>query len=116
MGKRPYPYSPLKIRRANERLTMTSGMKTIYKNQMEVVENSEFFDKELGYVLYILNGLCWKEKFRSIYVVYQILRDKASKINFRMMHCLRHCFGSTHTVKALLFQHCKDCCGMGQSV
>ena len=48
MGKWPYPYSPTNSRRAYERLTMTSGMKTIYKNQMEIVENSEFFDKELG--------------------------------------------------------------------
>ena len=31
-----------KSRRANERLTMTSGMKIILKNQMNVVENSEF--------------------------------------------------------------------------
>ena len=39
-----------KSRRANERLTMTSGMKKISKNQINVVENSEFPDKELEYV------------------------------------------------------------------
>ena len=47
-----------KSRRANEGLTMTSGMRLILKNQMNVVENSEFPDKELGYVFYICNGLC----------------------------------------------------------
>ena len=76
----------IKNRRASERLTMTSGMKTIYKNQMDVVENSEFLDKELGYILYTPNGLCWKEKPRSIQIVYQRLRDKTVITNFRMMH------------------------------
>ena len=47
-----------KSRRANERFTMTSGMKIIYKNQMDVVENSEFPDKELEYIFYTPNGLC----------------------------------------------------------
>ena len=40
---------------------MTSGIKIILKNQMNVVENSEFPDKELGYVFYTPNGLCWKK-------------------------------------------------------
>ena len=40
---------------------MTSGIKIIFKNQMNVVENSEFPDKELGYVFYTPNGLCWKK-------------------------------------------------------
>ena len=40
------------------------NMKTILNNQMDVVENSEFPDKELGYVFYTPNGLCWKEKSR----------------------------------------------------
>ena len=78
---------------------MTSGMKTIYKNQMDVVENSEFLDKELGYIFYTPNGLCWKEKSRSIQIVYQRLRDKTVITNFRMMHGLRHHFGSTHAAK-----------------
>ena len=88
-----------KSRRANEKLTMTSGMKIIPKNQMDVVENSEFPDKELGYVFYTPNGLCWKEKSRSIQIVYQRLRDKTGITNFRMMHGLRHHFGSTHAAK-----------------
>ena len=58
-----------KSRRANERLTMTSGMKTILKNQMNLVENSEFPDKELEYVFYTTNGLCCKEKSRSIQII-----------------------------------------------
>ena len=49
---------------------MTSGIKIILKNQMNVVENSEFPDKELGYVFYTPNGLCWKEKSRSIQIIY----------------------------------------------
>lgn len=49
---------------------MTSGMKTTFKNQMDVDENSEFPDKELGYVFYTTNGLCWKEKSRSIQTIY----------------------------------------------
>ena len=49
---------------------MTSGMKTILKNQINVVENSEIPDKELGYVFYTPNGLCWKEKSRSIQNIY----------------------------------------------
>ena len=40
---------------------MTSGMKKISKNQINVVENSEFPDKELEYVFYTRNGLCWKK-------------------------------------------------------
>ena len=78
---------------------MTSGMKRILKNQMNVVENSEFPDKELGYVFYTPSGLCWKEKSRSIQIVYQRLRDKTGITNFRMMHGLRHHFGSTHAAK-----------------
>lgn len=65
---------------------MNSGMKSIYKNQMDVMENSEFLDKELGYIFYIPNGLCWKEKSRSIQIVYQRLIDKMVITNFRMMH------------------------------
>ena len=65
---------------------------------MDVVENSEFPDKELGYVFYTPNGLCWK-KSRSIQIVYHRLRDKTGITNFRMMHGLRHHFGSTHAAK-----------------
>ena len=78
---------------------MTSGMKRILKNQMNVVENSEFPDKELGYVFYAPNGLFCKEKSRSIQIVYQRLRDKTGITNFRMMHGLRHHFGSTHAAR-----------------
>ena len=48
--------SQQKSRRPNERLTITSGTKTIPKNQMDVVENSEFLDKELGYIFTHLMG------------------------------------------------------------
>ena len=65
---------------------MNSGMKTIYKNQMDVVENSEFLDKELGYIFYTPNEVCWIEKSRSIQIVYQRLIDKMVITNFRMMH------------------------------
>ena len=66
---------------------------------MNLVENSEFPHKELGYVFYTHNGLCWKEKSRSVQIVYQRLRDKTGITNFRMMHGLRHHFGSTHAAK-----------------
>ena len=70
-GKNGHIHIPQpKSRRANERLTMTSGMKTILKNQINVVENSEIPDKELGYVFYTPNGLCWKEKSSSIQNIY----------------------------------------------
>ena len=74
-------------------------MKSILKNQMDVVENSEFPDKKPGYDFYTPNGLCWKEKSRSIQIVYQGLKDKTGITNFRMMHGLRHHFGSTHAAK-----------------
>ena len=78
---------------------MNSGMKTIYKNQMDVVENLEFLVKEQGYVFYKPNGLCLKEESRTIQIVYQRLRDKTGITNLKMMHGLRHHFGSTHAAK-----------------
>ncbi|MEK9666369.1 MAG: hypothetical protein VW701_04410, partial [Deltaproteobacteria bacterium] len=42
---------------------------------------------------------CAGKKSRSIQIVYQRLRDKTGLTNFRMMHGLRHHFGSTHAAK-----------------
>jgi len=39
------------------------------------------------------------KKSRSIQIVYHRLRDKTGITNFRMMHGLRHHFGSTHAAK-----------------
>ena len=63
---------------------------------MEVFKNSRFPDKDRGYVFYTTKGLCWKEKSRSIQTIYKRLRVKTGIKDFRMMHGLRHHFGSTH--------------------
>ena len=63
---------------------------------MEVFKNSQFPDRDLGYVFYTPKGLCWKVKSRSIQTIYKRLRVKTGIKDFCMIHGLRNHFGSTH--------------------
>ena len=85
-----------KSKRANEKLTITSGIRSILEDQLDVSKNSRFPYKDRGDVFYTPKRLCWKEKSRSIQTIYKRLRVKTGIKDFRMMHGLRHHFGSTH--------------------
>ena len=66
----------LKSKRANEKITITSVFRSILEDQLTVFRNSQFSDKDLGYVFFIPNGSFWKEKSRSIQTIYKRLRVK----------------------------------------
>ncbi|OUU23265.1 MAG: hypothetical protein CBB97_13705 [Candidatus Endolissoclinum sp. TMED37] len=85
-----------KSKDANERVLLTYGITNILKDQRELVEKSKFKDKKQGFVFYTPQGLRWKEKSRSIGIIYDRLRAKTGIEEFRMMHGLRHHFGSVH--------------------
>ena len=87
---------PPKSKRANEKITITSGIRSILEDQLEVFKNSQFPDKDLGYVFYTPKGRCWKEKSRSIQTIYKRLRVKTGIKDFCMIHGLRNHLGSTH--------------------
>ncbi len=82
---------------ANENIKLTAGIKKILRDQQDLVEESKFKDKKLGLVFYTPEGLCWKLKSRSIQTIYDRLRKKTGiETDFRMLHGLRHHYGSTH--------------------
>ena len=87
-----------KSKRANETIVMTKGMKKVLINQKELVDNSNFPDKDSGHVFYTPKGFFWKPKSRSIQIISERLRGKIGVDDFRMVHGLRHHFGATHAI------------------
>ena len=50
-----------KSKRANEKITITSSIKSILEDQLEVFKNSQFPDKDLGYVFSHQKGCAGKK-------------------------------------------------------
>ena len=98
-----------KSKDANENIKLTAGIKKILRDQQKLVEQSKFKDKRLGFVFYTPEGLQWKLKSRSISIIYDRLRKKTRiETDFRMMHGLRHHYGSIHAAAGTPISVLKD--------
>ena len=71
-----------KSKSANEKITITSGIRSMLENQIEFFRNPKLRTEDLGYVFYTPKGLCWKEKSRSIKTIYKRLRVKTGIKDF----------------------------------